>query len=251
MTIKAVTFDIWDTIVDDDSDEPKRAARGLRSKHDERRHLVWQALNGVAPVSLDEVVRAYDVAEAAYNVVWKELHVTMTVEQRMRIVLRGLGRTLPDAALARLIEDKERMEVDIPPDPIDGIAEALSELSQRYPLWIVSDTIVTPGRGMREILENHGLKQYFRGFSFSAEVGHAKPHRAMFDPVAETLGVAMSEIVHIGDRDHNDIKGPHALGAKAVLFTATRPDDKDITTADAVCETARDLPAVIDRLAAA
>ena len=42
--IKAVTFDLWDTMVHDDSDEPKRAARGLRSKREERRHLLWQAL---------------------------------------------------------------------------------------------------------------------------------------------------------------------------------------------------------------
>ena len=43
--IKAVTFDLWDTMVVDESDEPKRAAQGLRSKRDERRHLVWEALN--------------------------------------------------------------------------------------------------------------------------------------------------------------------------------------------------------------
>ncbi|GIT27925.1 MAG: hypothetical protein CM1200mP41_39690 [Gammaproteobacteria bacterium] len=30
--IKAVTFDLWDTVIHDDSDEPKRAAQGLRSK---------------------------------------------------------------------------------------------------------------------------------------------------------------------------------------------------------------------------
>ena len=55
MTIKAVTFDLWDTIVDDDSDEPKRAAKGLRSKRDERRHLVWSALTEIrrsAPMSM-------------------------------------------------------------------------------------------------------------------------------------------------------------------------------------------------------
>ena len=43
--IKGITFDLWDTMVRDDSDEPKRAAQGLRSKKAERRHLVWQALN--------------------------------------------------------------------------------------------------------------------------------------------------------------------------------------------------------------
>ena len=35
--IKAVTFDLWDTIVHDDSDEPKRKAKGLRTKKAERR----------------------------------------------------------------------------------------------------------------------------------------------------------------------------------------------------------------------
>jgi hypothetical protein len=47
--IKAVTFDLWDTMVYDDSDEPERAARGLRSKKGERRHLVWQALDEIEP----------------------------------------------------------------------------------------------------------------------------------------------------------------------------------------------------------
>jgi len=36
---------------------------------------------------------------------------------------------------------------------------------------------------------------------------------------------------------------------KAVLFTATRDDDKDMTTADAICENFADLPGVIEELA--
>jgi FMN phosphatase YigB (HAD superfamily) len=251
MTIKAVTFDLWDTIVDDDSDEPKRAARGLRSKRDERRHLVWSALNEREPIDLDRVVLAYDTADAGFNVVWKELHVNWTVAQRLRVVLNGLGRDLPEDAFGRLVEETGRMEVEIPPDPIDGIADALAALARRYKLAVVSDAIVTPGSGLKAILEGHGLAQYFSGFAFSDEVGHSKPHRAMFDRACAELGVVVDEIVHVGDRDHNDVKGPHALGAKAVLFTAARDADKDATTADAVCERHRDLPAIVDRLAAA
>ena len=251
MTIKAVTFDLWDTMVDDDSDEPKRAAKGLRSKRDERRHLMWSALDAVEPIDLESVTLAYDTADAGFNVVWKELHINWTVEQRLRVVLNGLGRRLPEDAFARLVEETGRMEVEIPPDPIDGIAEALEELSQRYKLAVVSDAIVTPGTGLKAILEGHGLAKYFSGFAFSDEVGHSKPHRAMFERACDDLGVAVDEIVHIGDRDHNDVKGPHALGAKAVLFTAARDADKDATTADAVCERHSDLPAIIDRLAAA
>ena len=251
MTIKAVTFDLWDTIVDDDSDEPKRAAQGLRSKRDERRHLVWEAMNDVEAIDLDTVVQAYDVADAAFNVVWKENHINWTVDQRLRVVLSGLGRTLSQDSMDKLIEDTGRMEVDISPDAIEGVGETLADLSTRYKLCIVSDAIVTPGSGLREILEKYDVKQYFDGFAFSDEVGHSKPHRSMFDSAAQQLGVDVTEIVHIGDRDHNDIKGPHAIGAKGILFTATRPDDRDNTTADAICDHFRDLAGIIDEMAAA
>lgn len=252
--IKVVTFDLWDTMVHDDSDEPKRAAQGLRSKRDERRHLLWQALQdsaaeGETPPDLSQVCLAYDVADAGFNVVWKENHINWTVEQRLRVILTGLGHSLPAARFEKLVEDTGRMEVDIPPDPIAGIGEALAELATRYKLAVVSDAIVTPGTGLREILAGHGLKDYFTSFAFSDEVGHSKPHRAMFDHVAQDLGIAVDEIVHIGDRDHNDVKGPHALGAKAILFTASRPQDKNNTTADAICDAHADLPATVDRLA--
>jgi len=252
--IKAVTFDLWDTMVHDDSDEPKRAAQGLRSKREERRHLLWEALQESAggafeAPDLARVTLAYDVADAGFNLVWKENHINWTLEQRLRVVLTGLGLGLPTARFRKLVEDTGRMEVDIPPDPIAGIGDALAELATRYKLAVVSDAIVTPGSGLRAILEGHGLKRHFSAFAFSDEVGHSKPHRAMFDHVARDLGIGVDEIVHIGDRDHNDVKGPQALGAKAILFTASRPHDKDNTTADALCNAHADLPAIVDRLA--
>lgn len=250
MTIRAVTFDLWDTIVYDNTDEPKRAAQGLRSKRDERRHLVWEALNSVEPIDLETVVLAYNMMESAFNVVWKENFINWTLDQMMRVILVGLDRTLPDDVMAKLIDDIGRMEVDISPDPIEGVAEALADLSTRYKLSIVSDSLATPGVGLRKILEKYDLKKYFDGFAFSDEVGHSKPHRSMFDSAAEQLGVEIEEIVHIGDRDHNDIKGPHAIGAKGVLFTVSRPDDRDTTTADAICDRYSDLPGIIDKLAA-
>ncbi len=93
------------------------------------------------------------------------------------------------------------------------------------------------------------MKQFFSGFAFSDEVGNSKPNRAMFESAARQLGTDFSQMVHIGDRDHNDVKGPQALGMKAVLFTGKRDVDKATTSADAICETHADLPATIDRLA--
>ena len=251
MAITAVTFDLWDTLIDDESDEPKRAARGLRGKYDERRQLVWEALNAVEPIERDSVELAYRTADAAFSTVWHDQHVTWEIAERLRVVLKGLGRTLPDDVFAGVVREHEEMEVTIPPDPIAGARAALADLAGRYKLCIVSDTIVSPGRCLRDLLEGHGLKRYFSGFAFSDEVGHSKPDRAMFDSAAGQMGCEFPDMVHIGDRDHNDVKGPQALGMKAVLFIAKRAHDKDATSADAVCASHGELPAAIDRLAAA
>ncbi len=248
--IKAITFDLWDTIVHDDSDEPKRKERGLPTKRDHRRQLLWEALNRHAPIERATVDLAFDVADAAFNKVWREHFITWPIGERIQVALKGLGRTLPEADLAALAAALGRMEIDIPPDAIPGVKDALADLSRRYRLAIVSDAIVTPGSNLRKLLDLYGLRDYFTGFAFSDEVGHSKPHRSTFEAAARQMGVAVEEMVHIGDRDHNDVKGPQALGMKAVLFVATRDADRAKTSADAICESFRELPATIDRLAA-
>ncbi len=248
--IEAVTFDLWDTMIRDESDEPKRAARGLGSKPEARRLLVWEALNAIEPIEPARVELAYDVADAAFGKVWHDQFVTWTIRERLQVLLKGLGRALPAADFDALVEAHEVMEVEVPPDAVAGIAEALAELARRYKLCVVSDTIVSPGTALRRLLEIHGLKDSFSGFAFSDEVGRSKPHRAMFDAAARELGVPLERMVHIGDRDHNDVKGPQALGMKAVLFTAVRDRGSAETSADAICRNPAELPAVVDRLAA-
>ena len=246
--VKAITFDLWDTVIHDDSDESKREAQGLSSKKDARRELALAVLNRHEPLDESTLRVAYDTMEAAFNHVWHEQHVTWTVAERVTVLLQGLGRTLPDPDRTELVRGLEEMEVAVPPNPIDGIAEAIAALADSYKLGVVSDAIYSPGRCLRQWLEMHDLLQHFDGFAFSDEIGHAKPHRDMFASVASQLGVDIHDMLHIGDRDQNDIKGPHALGMKAILFIATRDRDKDLTTADAICGRAADLPKTIHRL---
>jgi len=246
--IKAITFDLWDTLVIDDSDEAKRSEQGLRSKFDERRHLLWEALNTTEPTDLEAVRLAYNVGDAAFNKVWKEQHMTWPIAERLRVILNGLRRELPDEIFNAVVRAHEEMEVDIPPDSMPDAVPVLESLARRYKLCIVSDAIVSPGSCLRRLLENHGLAKFFNGFAFSDEVGHSKPHRSMFESAAEQLGVEIDEMLHIGDRDHNDVKGPQQLGMKAILFTASRDVDKENTSADAVCESFDKLEAAIERL---
>ena len=70
----------------------------------------------------------------------------------------------------------------------------------------------------------------------------------MFTTVLDNMQLEPDEVVHIGDRDHNDIKGAQTMGMRAILFTATRDVDAAATSADAICPSYADLLETIQRL---
>ena len=55
--IKGITFDLWDTVFIDDSDEPKRKADGRPTKAVERRQLVHQFVAKPIPLLPNPVSR--------------------------------------------------------------------------------------------------------------------------------------------------------------------------------------------------
>ena len=109
--IRAITYDLWDTVFIDNSDEPKRSAQGLPSKKEARRQLVSQFLEKQAPISRELVDSAYAAADFAFTKVWKEYHITWTVEERLNVVLVGLNRELPNSEMKELVRPHEEMEL--------------------------------------------------------------------------------------------------------------------------------------------
>lgn len=248
MSIKAVTFDLWDTVFDDESDEPKRLAKGLLSKPETRHQLLLDALNRHYDISREELDIAYATGNAAFYKVWQEASMTWTNRERLEVVLKGLGKPLPDDELSVLSHAMEQLEVGLPPDILPGVEAAIQTLASRYKLCVISDTIVTSGFGLRDMLAHYDLLKHFSGFAFSDEVGRSKPHAAMFEAAQKQMDVPFDEMVHIGDRDNKDIKGAQALGMKAILYTAKRDVDRYTTSADAVCTSHDDLVGIIDAI---
>jgi putative hydrolase of the HAD superfamily len=242
---EAIAFDLWDTLVVDDSDEIKRELQGLLPKHEQRRELLWQALDHQRSTSREGVHKAYDDGDDAFGAAWHDEHVTWTVKTRLEFVLGKLDRDLPEPVFAELVRAHEEMELEVCPDLAPGCAEALRELAGDYRLAIVSDAIVSPGRCLRELLRMHGVGRYFSAFAFSDEVGRSKPHAAMFEHVASALGVEPAAMVHVGDREHNDVQGARSVGMKTVLFTQSRDCDRDKSQADAFCDSFAELPRIL------
>ena len=246
--IKAITFDLWDTVIIDESDEPKRKSIGIPSKSVERRNLVYNALKKTKSIARMKVDTAYNAIDIAFKHVWYNNHVTWSVKERLQILLDGLKRNLSEKDLLKLVQLHEEMELEIKPDLAPGIADALVILQRKYRLGVISDTIFSPGHTLRSLLDYYKVKKYFDTFTFSDEIGRAKPDPAVFKAAANSLAVGIHEIVHIGDHEKKDVFGPHRVGAMAILSTVVIDRGKNITKADAVCTDYKDLPNIIQEL---
>ena len=246
--IRAITFDLWDTVFIDDSDEPKRADQGFLPKPAERRSLVHKFLEQHEPISTERVELVYDTVDAAFHHVWYSQNITWTVRERLTVLLKALKRDLPEAEFGELVRLHEEMELEVRPDLAAGVAEALQNLHGKYRMGVISDAIFSPGRTLRQLLAYYDILKFFRAFVFSDEIGCSKPNAALFKAAAKDLGVESHEIVHIGDRELKDIEGPHAVGARAVLCTVIKDRGSENTRADAVCSDFLALPDILEKL---
>jgi putative hydrolase of the HAD superfamily len=254
--IRAITFDFWDTIAVDDSDEPKRALMGLPSKADARLRLfVEKVIESHPHIHPEQAAEAWAGANQRFRDHWHNGHRTPGVTARIHDAYECLGLEPGPGEYARLVREVdelvreiETMEIRIPPDFADGVHSALQLLASEYRLGIVSDTIHTHGRGLRFLLQQQGLLQYFSYFIFSDEIGAAKPSPQVFRQAATGLGFPPQQVVHIGDRESNDVAGPLQVGMQAILFTGIVDRGSERTRARAICRSYRDLPTIVRRL---
>jgi putative hydrolase of the HAD superfamily len=188
----------------------------------------------------------YNAVDASFRKVWHEQHLTWTVRERLKLVLEGLGFSLPVSEMEELIRLHEEMELEFRPDIISGVHEAIDQLHGKYILGIISDAIFSPGRVLRKLLEDEGLLAYFDAFIFSDEIGQSKPHPLVFSAACDTLGIKTHELVHIGDREHNDIIGPKKLGIQSVLCAAAIDRGSERTQATAKFKEYSELHKIID-----
>ncbi len=247
-TVRAITFDLWDTVFIDDSDEPKRKQQGLPPKPIARRELVHEILNKQAGISKEVAYPAYDPVDAAFARVWHTHSITWSVAERLEVLLKGLKRSLTDNEMAELVRLHEEMELSIRPDLAPGIKAALDDLKGKYKLGVISDAIFSPGRVLRKLLEAEDLLGYFESFIFSDELGCSKPAARVFEAAAAELGVKPAQLVHIGDRESNDVAGPQAIGARAILTTVAIDRGQNESTADAICNDYAKLTRLIESL---
>ena len=93
-------------------------------------------------------------------------------------------------------------------------AEVLSELSQKYPLVLVSNFY----GNIETVLEDFGILKYFKKVIESAKVGVRKPDSAIFELGVKAIGLKPENVLVVGDSVKNDIDPARQLGCQTLLI---------------------------------
>jgi putative hydrolase of the HAD superfamily len=218
--VRAITFDFWRTLFTD------------RREPTERRELRVEAVARASGADPDAVRSALKTAEIEFLRHHIDQQRTLGPPDAVRIVARELSLAFDTRTAAELAEIFGAAILHHPPAPIEGALEAVRAAAARYPVGILSDAGISPGRSLRVLLDRHGFTRYLRCLAFSDEVGVAKPQARMFETAARGLGVQTDELLHIGDLEGTDVIGARRVGARAGLFTGDNERYRNGTTAD-------------------
>ena len=100
-------------------------------------------------------------------------------------------------------------------EAFDDVAPALMDLRERrLRLVVVSNWDWT----LSDVLGGLGLLPLLDAVVTSAEVGAAKPERAIFEAGLAAAGCAAADAVHVGDSAVNDVEGARAAGIHPLLL---------------------------------
>ena len=232
LTTKAVTFDLWNTLLCDGD------FSGIRVD------LLASALADRGFSRSLKLVRAeYTSAANRIPDAWRKEHRNIPVSESVDFILERLKVTLSDDTKRAVVLGFEEAILHDQPPLVDGVKTVLERLSRRYRLGLISDTGMTPGRTIREVLKNYDVLRYLSHAVFSDEVGHTKPHPLMFRRAVEGLGVEANETIHVGDLLRTDVAGAKAAGMKTVWFDRNdhRSEDEDEVVPDHIITNLLDL----------
>ncbi|MBL7169075.1 HAD family hydrolase [Candidatus Bathyarchaeota archaeon] len=208
--IKAVTFDLWNTLMENkDFTEPR-----INSL---KRDLEVESLF----FTDSELLRAYNSASDHYRREWEQNHSHLNVERRVEHILKELRIPFTADLIRSVIDSFMNAYVVDPPALKGGVEETLEALNGEYRMGIISDTGVTPGSIICEHLEGHELLHYFTSTVFSDEVGYCKPDPKVFEKALNELKVRSEEAIHVGDLLRTDVAGAKGIGMKAVWVSDT------------------------------
>jgi FMN phosphatase YigB (HAD superfamily) len=214
MPIRAVIFDLFDTLVDLHYDRIPRERHAGRPVMPTARSL-HAAVAERTPIDFErfmDVLFAVD-HELVHPRYARDLEVS--TEERFTAVVERLGVDEPGLSgrLTAIHMGAIRDHTVVPAHHDD----VLAELHGRVRVGLCSN--FSDSSTARAILAESRLDRHFDAVVISEDVGFRKPRREIFDATLSQLGVGTDEALHVGDNLHADVQGAAAAGIASVWIT--------------------------------
>lgn len=221
--VTAVTFDLWETLLFE-----KDGASSLRSRC--RCENLTQAFREFGmDVPVERVASALDKTISSLLPVWDANKDVSHLEQ-IHLLLRYAtdGSTVSDNDVigklsSAYISPVFEIRPYLNPDAV-GVLRCLKD--QGKFLGLICNTGLTPGFGLRRLLAENGVVEYFDMMIFSDEVGIRKPDPRIFHLFTDRFKVRRTEVVHVGDNLKSDVLGAMNAGLKAIWFVGKEGKDE-------------------------
>jgi len=236
--IRAITFDCWDTLLEDDESREDKRREHLRFILNENGFLATQ----------DEINDLFTKEAELFKNYIIENRKTRNSRQRIETIIMLTNIQIPESEMDKLAIFCDRIALELPPPVVPGVKAALEILSKNYRLGLICNTGWHSAPTVRQLLGQNDFPKYFSHLTFSDEVGVAKPHKQIFEYTLEKLGLGTKEAVHIGDLEYSDIVGAKQAHMKAILFAGVSEEYKDNNSADLTISTYENLAEIIKQL---
>jgi putative hydrolase of the HAD superfamily len=251
--IRGIVFDLFDTLVDQD------ASRLAFVEHEGRQlspstvrlhaHLTRSGSHGI---SLGDFAREQHEVDRELRAETLDRDLELPTLRRFEALAERLGLAEHDGlaqAWTRIHMEVLRGALVIPTHH----EAVLASLALEYRLALCSN--FSHGETARAILAESGLDRHLSSIVVSEEVGFRKPRSEIFACVAESLGIAPREVLHVGDDLRADVGGAARAGMRTVWLTRRIRDPEAVLAAhdgprpDFALEDLLDLPVLVARLA--
>lgn len=242
--IVAVTFDLWDTLIQERPGGSDKVAKirvaGIRS-----------ALTSAGlPHGPEEIMTAHEKTGQFLGMVWAKSR-DLSVTDQVLFMLTSIDAKLPGRLRP---EDLRRIEkaysdslLENPPRLLPGAREALTRTRDSgYRIGLISNTGRTPGSTLRAVMERMDILEFFDATTFSNEILVRKPAEGAFWTTLGALKAAPRTAVHIGDDPESDIMGAKRVGMKAIQVLAD--GRRQSPEADLAVRSLETVPAILEKI---
>jgi HAD superfamily hydrolase (TIGR01549 family) len=238
MTVKAVLFDMFDTLMLIEKDHAFYSP-AVKSMH------TYLAQNGVQ-VSFaafrDAYIKARDALYEEADQKMEEPHFDFRVKNALQILgytTEAQSSLVQGATDAFCQEFMTYVRID------DNTTPVLKDLQAQYRLGIVSNFAIP--ECVTKLLAKHELSDFFDVVIVSAAVNKRKPSPEIFKIALEKLKLQPAQAVFVGDTVDADVKGGKEAGMKTVYLERRPQKELETISPDQIIKSLRELQAALKR----